>query len=264
VRVTILQFPVVTGSVEGNLGRVEELVARAMTVKTPPDVLVLPELWSTGYALRRMPELATRDGEREAVFLGGLARRYHVAFVGGSVMAAAADGSYANRAQIIDREGRLIGWYDKAHLFSLMEEDTYFRRGERGVVCRLEGVPCGVAVCYDIRFGEFLTSLALEGAQVLFISAAWPKARIEHWTLLARARAVELQLFVVACNRCGSTRQTEFGGHSIIVAPEGQILAEAGEDESILSAELDLTAVGRFRAQLPALADRRPELYGKS
>ena len=261
MRVAILQFAVATGDVDTNLKQVERLVASAMAAPEAPDVLVLPELWSTGYALRRMAELASSEGERELEFLGTLARRYNVAFAGGSVMALSADGTYGNRAQVIDKEGRLVGFYDKIHLFGLMEEDVFFHHGRKRLSFTLDGVKCGVAVCYDIRFGELITRLALDGAEVLFVSAAWPKARVDHWRLLACAHAVESQLYVVACNRCGVTKQATFGGNSLIVDPEGRILAEAGEEESILTADLDISKVSLFRSKLPALADRRPETY---
>lgn len=256
----VLQFDVTIGDKRANFARVEALLAAEAAKGALPRVLVLPELWSTGYALERIGELATPGGEAEAAFLGDLARKYGLWFVGGSVLASV-PGGYANRAQVIDPEGRLVATYDKIHRIRLMEEDRYFLRGNARCRCDIDGVPSGIQICYDIRFPELSRRLALEGATVLFVSAEWPSLRIAHWSLLLRARAVENQLFVVACNRCGESRGTPFAGKSVILDPWGEPLWEAGGDETLGRAVLDLEKVKSFREGLPCFDDRAPDLY---
>src|SRR5690606_34047396 len=103
--------------------------------------------------------------------------------------------------------------------------------------------------------------LALDGAKMLFVPAQWPKPRLHHWRTLLQARAIENQMFVVACNRVGTSRGSEFFGHSMIISPWGDVLAEGGEEEAILTADLDLSEVERVRSAIPVFRYRRPELY---
>ena len=119
-------------------------------------------------------------------------------------------------------------------------------------------------ICYDIRFCEWLRTYALKGAEVLFVSAEWPTARADHWKTLLRARAIENQMFVVACNRCGTSGDTTFGGGSLILGPKGEILFEGGDGEEAGFATLDLKDVTDVRNFLTVFNDRVPEIYKTS
>ena len=116
-------------------------------------------------------------------------------------------------------------------------------------------------ICYDLRFPELSRRLALEGAGVICVPAQWPKPRQEHWRTLLRARAIENQLFVVACNACGLIGKLDFFGMSMIIDPKGEVLVESGETDCEISARLDMQVMLDWRAQIPCLNDRRPELY---
>ena len=257
MRVCALQIDVKAGERADNQATVRRLVAEAVGLCSP-EVIVLPELWSTGYALKQARELA--DEERDARFLSGLAREYGLAFAGGSVLAAEG-GKVFNRAQVIDHEGRYVASYDKVHLFRLMDEDKYLAPGTAALLFDLGGMSGASVICYDIRFCELPRKLAVQGAEVLFVSAEWPAPRVEHWRTLLRARAIENQMYVVACNRCGITGNTEFAGRSAIIAPDGTVLAEAGAGEEIIWADIEPEAVRRVRSSIPVFADRVPELY---
>ena len=257
MRVCALQMDVKKGDRAANHAKVRSLAAEAASLCSP-DVIVLPELWSTGYALEQASELADERGD--AAFLGGLARELGTSFIGGSVLAEEG-GKFFNRAQVIDREGRYATSYDKVHLFRLMDEDRFLAPGNRMPLFHAGGLRCASVICYDIRFCELPRRLAVEGAECLFVSAEWPIPRTEHWRTLLRARAIENQMFVAACNRCGITEGTEFAGHSMLVAPDGTVLAEAGTDETIIWADFDPEQVRRTRAQIPVFTDRMPELY---
>ena len=260
MRIGVMQMNVVRGDREANRAAVSRLTAQAMAESRPPDVLVLPELWSTGYALEQARELASPMGAEDAAFLGTLAARYHVAFAGGSVLSLR-DGAVFNRAQVIDKGGRYAAGYDKIHLFRLMEEDRYLTQGAQTALFDLCGMRCAMAVCYDIRFCELIRKLAVDGAELLFVSAQWPSPRCEHWTTLLRARAIENQMYVAACNRCGTTGQETFAGHSMIVAPDGTVLALAGEEEAVIVADADVALVRGVRSAIPVFQDRVPERY---
>ena len=257
MRVCALQMDVTKGNRVANHATVRRLVTEAVSLCSP-DVIVLPELWSTGYALELAKELADEAGD--ARFLAELARGYGLAFAGGSVLAAEG-GKIFNRAQVIDHEGRYVASYDKVHLFRLMDEDRFLAPGISTSMFELGGMPCASVICYDIRFCELPRKLAVQGAEVLFASAEWPAPRVEHWRTLLRARAIENQLYVVACNRCGTTGNTEFAGRSAIIAPDGTMMAEAGTAEEIIWADIEPEAVRRVRNAIPVFADRVPELY---
>jgi predicted amidohydrolase len=157
--------------------------------------------------------------------------------------------------------GRLAGVYRKIHLFSLLGEDRVFSAGDRWLAADTSIGKIGVIICYDLRFPELSRRLAVEGAQILCIPAQWPKPRDEHWRTLLLARAIENQFFVVASNTCGMIGKLDFFGTSMIIGPRGEVLAEAGEQETEITASLDMRDMADWRAQIPCLRDRRPELY---
>lgn len=260
MRVCAIQIDIAHGDRQANHANVRQKVAEAMSMPNPPEVIVLPELWSTGYALRRAAELASPLGGDDAAFLGGLAREYGIAFAGGSVLSAS-NGSIFNRAQVIDREGNYVAGYDKIHLFRLMDEDKYLGQGKAPLWFELGGMRCASVICYDIRFCELVRKLAVNGAEALFVSAEWPLPRRYHWESLLVARAIENQMYVVACNRCGTTRSEVFAGSSMIIAPDGSVLAKADDREAIICADFDSELVRNTRSKIQVFNDRVPELY---
>jgi predicted amidohydrolase len=121
----------------------------------------------------------------------------------------------------------------------------------------------GIMICYDLRFPELARRLALDGAEILCVSALWPMERIEHWALLLRSRAVENQMFVLGCNGCGTEENLRYGGASAIVSPTGTVLARGGSEEEGIQSFLDPESMVAFRRQIPCFADRRPAAYGE-
>ena len=116
-------------------------------------------------------------------------------------------------------------------------------------------------ICYDLRFPELSRRLALEGADVIVVSAQWPRPRQDHWRTLLLARAIENQLFVVAANCCGLIGKLDYFGMSMIIDPKGEVLAEGGGEPCEISAALDYRRIADWRASIPCFNDRRPELY---
>lgn len=224
------------------------------------DVVVLPELWTTGYDLSRLKEIGDEEGRDSKQFLSELAQKYNVNLVAGSIAKVVEDKSY-NTMYVFNRQGELLSEYSKAHLFRLMDEHLYLASGDTTGNFSLEGIPSSGLICYDIRFPEWVRTHTAEGSHLVYVVAEWPLARISHWKSLLISRAIENQCFVVACNRSGSDPKTEFGGHSIIISPWGDIISEAGTDATILYGKLDLNIVKSIREHIPIFQDRRTDLY---
>jgi predicted amidohydrolase len=161
---------------------------------------------------------------------------------------------------LFDPQGDLVTTYRKIHLFGFAEgERTVMSGGNELVVIDTPLGTTGLATCYDLRFPELFRALTAAGATAFLVSSGWPLSRIEHWDILARARAIEDQAWVIACNEVGTqgADNVGLGGHSVVIDPRGTVIAQAGETEEILYAEIDSAAPGRWRAAFPALDDIR-------
>lgn len=259
MKISVLQMPVAIGDREKNAATLRRMLETAM--KDAPDVVVLPELWDIGFFPRPLENHVDEGGAWSKKLLSSLAKQYGVNLVGGSV--AVKTGDYiANRCHVFDRNGELVADYDKTHLFSPAKEDKFFRKGDHRAVFSLDGVKCAVAVCYDLRFPELFRRYALEDAALIFLPSAWPTARIAHWRTLSQARAVENQVFFVAVNGSGAfANGMPLGGHSAIIDPWGERLAEADEGEAILTAGIDLSVRDEIKRTIDVFHDRREELY---
>lgn len=223
-------------------------------------MIVLPEMWNTGYALEQIGELADEAGERTREVLGAFCEKHRVAMIAGSIAEKTSAG-VRNTALIFDKQGKVIADYSKVHLFRLMDEEKHLISGEKDGLFELFDQRFAVSICYDIRFPEWIRKLALAGSKVAFIPAQWPHPRLEHWRTLLRARAIENQMYIIACNRVGNSRGTDFFGHSQVIDPWGEIVIEAGEEETIVRATIDLDLVSQVRSKIPVFEDRREQLY---
>ncbi len=259
MKVTCIQMDMLLGKPEENFAHAEALIAQAMA--QTPDVLVLPETWNIGFFPKEnLPALCDREGAMVKARIGALAKKFSVNIVAGSV-GNVKDGKVYNTAMVFDRAGECIVAYDKTHLFTPMGEDDYFQKGDHVARFTLDGVQCGIIICYDVRFPELTRTLALPGLDMLFVVSQWPKIRTFHLRSLTVARAIENQMFVVCCNSCGTAGQTVYGGSSAVIDPWGETIALAGEQEQLLSAECNLQTLQDIRSSIPVFRDRRPELY---
>jgi len=232
-----LQFDVKSGKIESNLHRVEDGLSEiaASNDRVSPGIIVLPELWATGFAYEKLAELSGKTpGLLEN--LQALSAKYHVHIAGS--LPEFSENSYFNTLFISGPTG-IAGSYRKQRLFDPMQENAFFTPGTSPRPIQTDLGPIGALVCYDLRFPELLREQTGSGADLLVIPAQWPAARIDHWRILVQARAIENQMFAVGANRCGTTGDTPFGGHSMIVAPDGTILLEAGEEEECRGIMLD-------------------------
>jgi predicted amidohydrolase len=261
--ITLVQMDCWLGQPQANFERAAGLIAEA--ARRGSDLVILPELWSTAYDLengaRHASPLAAHASE--AGWFGrfaGLAREHGV-WLCGSLLEMQEDGRLYNCMALYRPDGQLSGEYRKIHLFRLMQEEQYLAPGQAATLLDLPWGKTGLIICYDLRFPELIRHYALQGARLILIPAEWPHPRREHWRTLLRARAIENQCFVAACNRVGQSKGAAFFGASTVVDPWGEPLIEGGETEALLTVTIDLAQVDVVRQRIPVFADRRPELY---
>ncbi len=260
LRIALIQTDITIGEPDVNADRVIQQMEEAVQSAAKPDILVLPEMWNTGYALERIDELGDENGVRTRNIISAFCRKHNVYVMAGSV-AELKEGRAYNTSYVFDPSGQVIADYSKIHLFRLMDEEKHLTEGEKLCTFPLAGQQAGVMICYDIRFPELARKLALDGVKLLFVPAEWPNPRLHHWRTLLQARAIENQMYVIACNRVGTSGETSFFGHSMIVDPWGEIVVEGGDEQTVLHAELDLALVDEVRSRIPVFEDRRPSLY---
>ena len=265
LRVAVLQ--VAYGDDEPMDQRVER-VAALVREQRGHDLVVLPELWAAGgFAYREWDERAQPVDGPVGTAMSEAARDAGVMLHAGSIVERPRDGETGpegrglwNTSLVYAPEGGLVATYRKIHRFGFgAGEPRLMDAGEDVVLVDLPGGVgrAGLSTCYDLRFPELYRRQVDAGATVFVVPAAWPAARVRHWTLLAHARAVEDQCVVIACNTAGTHAGTAMGGHSQVISASGEALAMAGTSEEVLSVEVDMDAVTTWRETFPVLQDRR-------
>jgi predicted amidohydrolase len=210
--------------------------------------------------LKRLEKIADKEAIQTIDFLKDAAKKFKVNFVGGSV-ANSDEKSIKNTLIVINKAGQLVHQYSKLHLFKLMDEHLYLEAGTEKGLFEMENHKFAGVICYDIRFPEWIRAHTEKGAEALFVVAEWPAPRLSHWRALLIARAIENQCFVIACNRSGKDPNNQFAGHSMIIDPWVEVIAESGANEEIITAEIELDLVKEIRKQIPIFEDRKPEFY---
>ena len=249
-----------------NIAAASDLVRRARGEGA--DLIALPEIVALIDPDReRLVANAPDEADHPALAaFGDLARETGAWILGGSITVRAGDGRVANRSLLIDANGDIVGRYDKIHMFdvdlpggeSYRESDTY-RPGAETCVARTPWGGLGMTVCYDVRFPELYRTLAKAGADLIAVPAAFTRQTGRaHWSVLLRARAIENGCYVFApaqCGEHGGGRQTY--GHSMIVDPWGEVVAEAAEDTGVILADIDTAKVADARRAIPSLGQDR-------
>lgn len=258
VKIALAQLDVAFAKPTTNFQNVAQAVAKAANSRA--NVVIFPEMWNTGYALTQLDKLADPNGRQTKELLSKLAQQYQINILGGSVATKQNDHFY-NTTYVVDSAGHLVSKYNKVHLFGLMKEDQYLAAGDQENFFQLAGINCASFICYDLRFPEWIRTVARHGADILYFPAEWPAVRIPQWKLMLQARAIENQAFVVAVNRVGDDPDNHFNGHSLVIDPLGKILLDVGESQAVSVAELDLDYLKKVRGPIPVFKDRRPDLY---
>lgn len=245
-KVSLLQMNIVSGAVEHNLRVAMSLMEKALAEK--PQVIVLPEMWSTDFlkiserklaestklVLRKLKDFSAKN---KVYILGSLPELEK--------------NKLFNTFFITSPEGEIVGKYRKNNLFKLTAEHLAYAAGKDSLVLATPFGKWGAAICFDIRFPGFIHELAKKDTEILFVSAQWPIDRKEHWETLLRARAIENQMYVVGVNRVGKSNGLEYPGTSLVFDPWGDILAEGSTGEEIITCQLDLNKIKEVRKKLP-------------
>ena len=251
MRVTLIQT-----AVDGRLPLAERVAGVAAQVREcrGADLVLLPELWATGYfAFDDYAATAEPLDGPTATALAAAARDAGVTLHAGSIVER--DGAALhNTSLLFGPDGSLRHTYRKVHLFGYgSREQELLTPGDRVAG---QGT-LALSTCYDLRFPELFRAQVDGGAQLFLVAAAWPAARLAHWQLLLRSRALENQSWLLACNAAGAQGSVALAGRSAVVDPWGEVVAEAGDGPQVLSVEIDPDLPAKARAEFPALADRR-------
>lgn len=259
LEVSVVQLPYDRDEAYGvRIDRAIQRIAEAASA----DLVVLPELWAHGgFDYDAWPETAEPLDGSLVRAMSLAAHRYGVWIHCGSLIERAGAELY-NTAVLLNPDGVVSATYRKIHRFGFSDgEPRLLTAGTEPVDVEVTvgGVATTMALttCYDLRFPELYRVLGSRGVQIGLVPAAWPASRVEHWQILGRARAIENQIYIVACNLTGVDGQTVLGGHSQIVHPDGTILAAADAAETTISARLSLTELTELRSTFPVLQDRR-------
>ncbi|CAN5717527.1 carbon-nitrogen hydrolase family protein [soil metagenome] len=252
---------------EENSATAEALIRNA--VSSGAEFVALPELWSCHGLDKVYKENAESIPGPTTDFLSGLARELGVYVLGGSILEDAGLEKMYNTSTFFTPDGELAAVYRKIHLFDVKAPDRDYLEsatiapGEQVVTAKAGSARLGLSICYDLRFPELYRLLALRGAEILAVPAAFTlQTGKDHWEVLLRARAIENQAFVVAPAQWGRKADgRETYGRSMILDPWGTVLAQAPDRDGSALATLDLDYLNRFRNEFPSLANRRPEAY---
>lgn len=251
-----------------NLAKAEALLAEAAARGV--ELAVLPELWTYLGPRDRHAQVAEALPGPTSAFLAEIARRHHLWLVGGSYLElVAGEPRYFNTCLALSPEGEIIARYRKLHLFDVdvggysYRESATMAPGQEVVTTELAGVRVGLTICYDVRFPELYRRLAVAGAKIITVPAAFTRETgKDHWEVLLRARAVENQVFILAAAQVGSHPPGQACyGNALICDPWGVVLARAGYQECVVTAELDLDYQEHVRKELPSLEHRRSDLF---
>jgi len=261
--VSLVQMAPRLGDIEANLRKVEEMAGEA--ARAGGELVCFPELCLTGYHPDLMGErwydLAEPLDGPIVARLAEVAARCRVAMILGFPERGQRPREVYNAAAVIDADGRVLGSYAKLHAFG--SEGRWFERGRQYPVFDVAGAKVGVMICYDAGFPEVARILALRGAELVVVPAAWIERDEDLWQLNLPSRALDNLIFVAGVNRIGQEGDLKFIGRSQVISPRGHLLAQAGKGtEEILTHTLDLEDKSRVRSQVGYWRDRRPEIYG--
>jgi omega-amidase len=264
MKIAAAQISCVLGDFNANLRKVRDFAVLAK--KSGAELIVFPEMADTGYSMPVIQKHAKKWSEGAVPELQKVAKEVSIAIVAGI---SDRDGASIFNAQVfVNAEGDVVAKYRKTHLVTAapLDERVCLSSGNEFVSCKVGKFTVGLSICYDLRFPEMARALVIErGANVIVNSSAWPIVRAEHLRILALARAVENQSYLIIVNRVGTDDGVTFCGSSLIVDPSGAILAVTSPNrEELIGAEISEQVIADVRNQVTVFAHRRPELYQMS
>lgn len=260
MRIAIAQIDCRLGDFHANCQTMAKEAGRAAEAKC--DLVVFPELADLGLSMGAILEHACPVGTGPWEALTNVARDLGIHVIAGLCER---DGDRIfNTTGVFAPTGGLVAKYRKIHLFTAdpVREHEHLAAGDELVCVSIHDVRCGLMTCYDVRFPEMARALALRGAELLIVPAAWPFPRLSHWKTLTASRAIENQLYVAAVNRVGVDGPLTFCGGSALLDPYGIPAATASEiDPALLIAEVTHDAIRETRSRMKIFDDRRPDIY---
>ena len=251
MKIALIQTDIVWCNTEANIARVEQLIAST----EPAELYILPEMWSTGFVIEAQQVAQAEEQCQALQWMVRTAATRGCAISGSLVISER--GKYFNRHYFVTPEG-IAARYDKHHLFRLGGETKRYTAGEKRVVVEYQGIKFLLQTCYDIRFPLFARNSVNDGIysyDAIIYVASFPTARMAAWRTLSAARAIENECFVVAVNRTGDDIYCNYNGGSVVWDSFGGSIAEAGEGECIVIAELDIAELRLRRRRFPTLID---------
>jgi omega-amidase len=262
MKIAAAQIACALGDLSANLRKIQEFASRARDAGA--GLVVFPEMADTGYAMRVIREEAKPWSEGAVPELQKIARTLSLAIISG--VSERADKCIYNSQVVIDASGEIVARYRKTHLFAPIEEDKCCTPGDALTSVNFGPLRVGLTICYDLRFPELYRALANDqGTNVFVISSAWPFPRAEHLRVLAMARAIENQSYVILANRVGRDDGGRFCGSSAVIDPAGVVVAAASsEREEVVLAEVSAETIQSVREAMPVFAHRRDDLYAES
>lgn len=250
--VACVQFPIALGEVEHNINQVRALLAASRLAKD--SLVLLPEIWATGFDYPHTRELGQRTPDILAA-LQEMARDHGIVLAGSLTDPRPGEPLPYNTLFVVNANG-VLGSVAKQHLFTFWQEDQYYQAGRAEQPLATPHGPLGGLICYDLRFPEVARRQVFAGSRLLVVSAQWPMSRLDHWQTLLKARAIENQCYIAACNGCGQTGTMEMAGHSMIIGPDGAVLQQAGNEATVIAATLDAATVDDQRRRFFPAGDR--------
>lgn len=251
MKVHLVQIDSVWEDRAANHAKARQLIANAGP--QPGSLIVLPETFATGFSMN-LAITAEPEGGPTEQFLREMAAKYQSCVIGG-VVTQTADGLGKNQSLALAPDGSILGRYTKNHPFTFGGESKVHVAGHEVPLFEWQGLRIAPLICYDLRFPELARDAIRAGAEVLIYIAAWPVKRIQHWITLLQARAIENLAYVIGVNRCGADPEFTYTGRSLVVDPHGLVIADAAEQERVISAQIDPAILHQWRAQFPALQD---------
>lgn len=248
-----LQWPLAWKDAEANYAKVNEMLDRL--APEPGSLVALPEMFATGFCFD-LSVVAEPERGPSLKFLQEQAIQRKIFLIGG-FGGISADKRGANLAAVINPNGTLQTLYQKIHPFSFAGEHERFVAGESLGLFTAGDLRGAVFICYDLRFPEVFRAAVQAGAEFFVVLANWPASRHAHWRALLIARAIENQAYVLGVNRCGEDPKVAYAGGSLLVGPDGNVLAEATASEEILSGKLEPKLLRGQRQKFPVLRDIR-------
>src|SRR5438132_12952138 len=261
MKIAAAQIACTPGDLEANLRTVNDFASRAKD--SGAELIVFPEMIDTGYSMPAIQKHATSWKEGAVPKLQAMAKELSLAIIAG---VSDRDGSRVYNAQVfIDVHGKVIGKYRKTHLVTAapLDERPCITAGDAFTSCEIDKFNLGLTICYDLRFPEVCRALAVDRQVNVFInSSAWPFPRLEHLRILALARAVENQCYLILANRVGTDDGVTFCATSAIVDQSGVMVAAASADrEELIQAEISEEVLSSVRARMAVFDHRRQDLY---